>query len=132
MNFLGVALIGVITAGSGLALNVDRPLLTNQSQIAQAAADDTLRVNPAAKFTPQEPSKKRFRTLWNMFKSEPWRLSRKSAGFSPRMIRPTPGTNIDKYMVSITIQSVIALPTLSGCVASHDMQDKRDHCSYMI
>ena len=105
MNFLGVALIGVITAGSGLALNVDRPLLTNQSQISQAAADDILRVNPAAKFTPQEPSKKRFRTLWNMFKSEPWRLSGKSVGSSPRMIRPTPGANTDKYVVAITART---------------------------
>ena len=78
MNFLGVALIGVITAGSGLVLNMDGPFLTNQSQISQAAAAETIRVDSTAKFTQKELSKKCFRTLWNIFKSEPWRLSQHS------------------------------------------------------
>ncbi|MBH0179914.1 MAG: hypothetical protein HP491_19150 [Nitrospira sp.] len=77
MNFLGVALIGVITAGSGLGLNMDGPFLKNQLQISQAAAE-TLQANSTTEFTQRDLSKKRFRTLWNIFKSVPWRLSRNS------------------------------------------------------
>lgn len=76
MKFLGAVLIGVIAAASGLILNLDRPFLTNQSHISQAVAAETLRVNPTAEFTQKDLSKKPFRSLLNMFKSEPWRLSR--------------------------------------------------------
>jgi hypothetical protein len=78
MNFIAAVLIGIIVAVSGLVLNIDRPFLTNQPIISQAVATETLRVNPTAEFAQKELSKKRFRTLWNMFKSEPWRLSRNS------------------------------------------------------
>ena len=78
MKFIGVALIGVIAVGSGLVLSLDRPFLTNHSPIAQAVAAETLQVNPTAEFTQKDLSKKPFRSLWNMFKSEPWRLSRHS------------------------------------------------------
>lgn len=76
MNLLRAALIVVIAEAFGLLLDMDRPFLSNQSQFSQAAAADTLQVNPIAEFTQKELSKKRFRTLWNVFKSEPWRLSR--------------------------------------------------------
>lgn len=76
MKFLAVALIGVIAVVSGLVLNLDRPFLTNQSHISQAVAAETVRVNPTAEFTQKGLSKKPYRSLWNMFKSAPWRLSR--------------------------------------------------------
>jgi hypothetical protein len=78
MNLLRAALIVVIAEAFGLLLNMDRPFLTNQSIISQAVATETLQVNPTAELAQKELSKKRFRTLWNMFKSEPWRLSRNS------------------------------------------------------
>lgn len=78
MNLLRAVLIVIIAEAFGLLMNMDRPFLTNQSPFSQAAAADTLQVNPTAEFTQKELSKKRFRTLWNVFKSEPWRLSRRS------------------------------------------------------
>jgi predicted amino acid-binding ACT domain protein len=78
MKFLGAVLIGVVAAVSGLVLNLDRPFLMNQSHISQAVAAETLQVNSIAEFTQKDLSKKPFRSLLNMFKSEPWRLSRHS------------------------------------------------------
>ena len=78
MNVLRAVLIGVIAVASGLVWNLDRPFLTNQSPISQAVAAETLQVNPTAEFTQKGLSKKPFRSLWTIFKSEPWRLSRHS------------------------------------------------------
>ena len=78
MTLFRAVLIVVIVEALGLLWNMDRPFLTNQSQISQASAADVLKVNSTPKFTQKELSKKRFRTLWNIFKSEPWRLSRRS------------------------------------------------------
>jgi hypothetical protein len=78
MKFLGAVLIGVVVVVSGSVLNLDRPFLTNHSPISQAAAAETLQVNPPADFTQKGLSKKPFRSLWNIFRSEPWRLSRHS------------------------------------------------------
>lgn len=78
MKLVGVVLIGAVAAVSGLVLNLDRPFLTYQSPISQAGAAETLQANPTAEFSEKGLSKKRFRTLWNIFKSEPWRLSRHS------------------------------------------------------
>lgn len=104
MNFIGVALIGVIAVGSGLVLNMDRPFMKNQSQISQAAAADNLKVHPAAEFTQKELSKKRFRTLWNIFRSEPWRLSRPAGEYSPRTF-PIPASNTARFLASITTRA---------------------------
>lgn len=76
MKILGAVLIGVVAAGSGLVLNLDRPFPTNQAHISQAVAAETLQVNSTAEFIQKDLSKKPFRSLLNMFKSEPWRLSR--------------------------------------------------------
>lgn len=78
MKLLGAALVGIIAAISGLALNLDRPFLTNHAHISQAVAAESLQMNPAPGFTQKDVSKKPFRLLLNMFKSEPWRLSRHS------------------------------------------------------
>jgi hypothetical protein len=78
MKLLAAVLMGVVAAVSGLVLNLDRPFLTNQAHISQAVAAETLQVNPTAGFTQKDLSKKPFRSLLNMFKSEPWRLSRHS------------------------------------------------------
>jgi len=78
MKLLGAVLIGVVAAGSGLVLNLDKPFLTNQSPTSQAVAAETLQVNPTAEFTQKGLSKKPFRSLWTIFRSEPWRLSRHS------------------------------------------------------
>lgn len=78
MKLLGAVLIGVVAAGSGSVLNLDRPFLTNQSPISQAVAAETRQVNSTADFTQKGLSKKPFRSLLNIFKSEPWRLSRHS------------------------------------------------------
>lgn len=78
INLFCAVFLGVILAVPGVARNMDRTVLTSQSYISQAAAADTFQVDPTAEFTQKEFSKKRFRTLWNVFKSEPLRLSRRS------------------------------------------------------
>lgn len=76
MSPLHAVFIGVIATTSGLVWNMDRPFLATQSHLSQAVAAETLRAIPAAELTQKGLSKKPFRLLWSMFKSEPWRLSR--------------------------------------------------------
>lgn len=78
MNMLGAVLLVLITASSGFSLNTNGPFPINQSHITQRVGSDTLGVSPPPRFPQQNLSKKPFRSLWNMFKREPWRLSRYS------------------------------------------------------